>query len=55
MARLRNNDPTKSNPSRLETEKPLCEKDEQGRVMERMRQLQQDALEVWRAILKKRK
>lgn len=37
----------------LETEYPLCEKDEQARTLEHIKQLQKEALKLWRA--KKRK
>jgi hypothetical protein len=36
----------------LETDSPLCEKDEQGRVMEKMRK---QALKLWHALKKKQK
>jgi hypothetical protein len=39
----------------LKTEYPLSEKDEQAGCMERMRKLQKEALNVWRALKKKGK
>jgi hypothetical protein len=39
----------------LETDSPLCEKDEQGRVMEKMRNFQKQALKLWHALKKKQK
>ncbi len=38
----------------LETEYPLCEKDEQARGIEQLKKLQKEALKLWRALKKKR-
>lgn len=37
----------------LETEYPLCEKDEQARGIEESKKLQKEALKLWRALKKK--
>jgi|GEM_PF-4708392 len=39
----------------IKMEGPLCEKDEQGLAMERMRKNQQDALKSWHLLKNKRK
>ena len=39
----------------IKMEVPLCEKDEQGLAMERMRKNQKDALKFWRLLKNKRK
>ncbi|MCQ6958738.1 hypothetical protein [Mucilaginibacter aquariorum] len=39
----------------LKTQRPLSEKDEQARRMERMRALQAEALKLWHTLIKKKK
>ena len=38
---------------RLATEGPFCEKDEQAKAIERMKQLQKEALEKWQRLQNK--
>ena len=40
--------------SNLATEGPLCEKDEQGRAIERTKLFQKEALEKWARILREK-
>ncbi|MCC8426395.1 hypothetical protein [Mucilaginibacter sp. UR6-11] len=47
-------EPSSVHKHQLETEFPLSEKDEQGRCMERMRELQNEALKLWRSLKKKK-
>jgi len=39
----------------LKTEYPLCEKDEQARVIELMKKMQKDVLRLWRALKERSK
>jgi len=40
--------------NRIKTDRPLCEKDEEGEAIEQMRKYQTQVLETWRCMLKKR-
>jgi hypothetical protein len=38
--------------SRIKTDRPLCEKDEQAEAIEQMRKYQNQVLELWRSFIK---
>lgn len=40
--------------NRIKTDRPLCEKDEQGEAIERMRKYQNQALKLWRSFIQKK-
>jgi hypothetical protein len=40
--------------NRIKTDWPLCEKDEQGEAIEQMRKYQNQVVEIWRSMIKKR-
>ena len=40
--------------NRIKTDRPLCEKDEQGEAIEHMRNRQNQVLELWRSFIQKR-
>lgn len=39
--------------NRIRTDRPLCEKDEEGEAIEKMRKYQDQILEIWRSMIKK--
>lgn len=40
--------------NRIKTDRPLCEKDEEGEAIERVRKYQNQVLELWRSMIKKK-
>ncbi|MCR8557803.1 hypothetical protein KXD93_09130 [Mucilaginibacter sp. BJC16-A38] len=55
MLNRNNSSPSVGGRRPLETEYPLCEKDEQARGIEHMKKMQKEALKLWRALKKKSK
>jgi hypothetical protein len=39
--------------NQIKTDRPLCEKDEEGEAIEQMRKYQDQMLEIWRSMIKK--